>query len=53
MEGVHPWEKENSIKRDSGRLFLVIIGAIIMGLNLNSFVYFGELIPEDLWELQF
>ena len=44
-ELVHPWEKENKVKRDISRSIMVVIGAVIMGLNLNSFVYFGGLIP--------
>lgn len=41
----YPWQIEDSPKRDGYRLALVILGAIIMGLNLNSFVHFGGLIP--------
>jgi len=39
------WQIEDSPKRDGYRLALVILAAIIIGLNLNSFVYFGGLIP--------
>lgn len=45
MESTYPWQAKDSPKRDGYRLALVILGAIIMGLNLNSFVYFGGLIP--------
>lgn len=45
MEDNYVWQPKNSIKRDGYRLALVILGAIIIGLNLNSFVHCGELIP--------
>ena len=45
MEATYPWQAKDSPKRDGYRLALVILGSIIMGLNLNSFVHFGGLIP--------
>jgi len=45
VENTYPWQVKNSPKRDGFRLSLVILGAIILGLNLNSFVHFGGLIP--------
>ena len=45
MEETYPWLLKNSPKRDGYRLALVILGAIIIGLNLNSFVHYGGLIP--------
>ena len=32
-EIVHPWEKENAVKRDISRSIMVVIGAVIMGLT--------------------
>lgn len=34
-----------SIKKEAWRVFLVIIASIIIALNLNSFVHYGDLIP--------
>lgn len=45
MEKSYYWRKQDSLRYDSYRFILVVIGAIIIGLNLNSFVYFGGLIP--------
>lgn len=45
MESTYTWQQKDSPKRDSYRLALVLVGAVIMGLNLNSFVHYGGLIP--------
>lgn len=45
MEEIYPWKQKDSPRRDGYRLALVILGSIILGLNLNSFVHFGGLIP--------
>ena len=45
MEEIYPWKQKDSPSRDGYRLALVILGSIILGLNLNSFVHFGGLIP--------
>ena len=34
-----------NIKRDLFRIFLVVLGAVLMALNINSFVYTAELLP--------
>lgn len=34
-----------SIKKEAWRVFLVIVASIIIALNLNSFVHYGDLIP--------
>lgn len=34
-----------SIKKEAWRIFLVTIASIIIALNLNSFVHYGDLIP--------
>lgn len=38
-------EEKISIKREVWRIILVIVASIIMALNLNSFVHYGDLIP--------
>lgn len=45
MEDTYPWQAKKSLKHDGYRLVLVVLGAVIMGINLNSFVHFGGLIP--------
>lgn len=45
MEKTYPWQQKDTPKRDGYRLMLVLVGAVIMGLNLNSFVHYGGLIP--------
>lgn len=45
MEKTYPWQQKDTPKRDGYRLILVLAGAVIMGLNLNSFVHYGGLIP--------
>jgi len=45
LEEIYPWKQKDSPRRDGYRLALVILGSIILGLNLNSFVHFGGLIP--------
>ena len=45
MENTYPWQQRDTPKRDGYRLAIVLLGAIIVGLNLNSFVHFGGLIP--------
>jgi|GEM_PF-2895201 len=34
-----------NIKRNLFRIFLVVLGAVLMALNINSFVYTAELLP--------
>ena len=39
------YQKTNSIKKEMLKVIVILIGSIIVALNINSFVHFGNIVP--------